>query len=90
MFFHTAKLPKLSFNHDTARMGCIHHPPGNGDVGVEIFMAGINHHGAVKAAFDAVITGCFITVVKVHREYGIRENFIRLFDNGFEHFLMAV
>ncbi len=68
----------------------IHHPFGDGDVGRKIFVAGVNHHRTVKAALNAIVTGFFIAMIQMNREYGFREDLVRCSYHRLEHTLVGV
>jgi sporulation integral membrane protein YtvI len=44
-------------------MSCLNHTASDGDIGIKIFVAGIDHDRAVETAVDAIVAGFLITMI---------------------------
>ena len=71
-------------------MGSIDHAPGDGDIGLKILVAGIDHHRAVEARLDTVHGCFFIAMVKMHSKDGFREDLVCAADQTFQQHLVGV
>lgn len=90
VLFDATQLPKFGFHGNALGVSGFHDPAGGRDVLLETLMAGIDHHGTVEPAVDAIITGFFITMVQVNGENGFREYFLGTADQPLEHGLVSI
>ncbi len=90
VFLHAAELAEFGLDADALGVGALDDALGDGDVFVEIVVAGVDHDRRIKAAVDAVVAGFLVAVVEMDGEDRLGENDLRRADDGFEHALVGV
>ena len=90
IFFHPAKPPQLGFDAQAFSVCAFDHPFGDGHVFFKGLVAGVDHHRTVKARFNAIVTGGLVAMVEVHGKHGLRENFLGLSNDNFQHPFVGV
>jgi hypothetical protein len=88
----TPRAPAALIRFDAQAFGVsvLDHPLCDGHVLLKGLVAGIDHHRAVKARLDAIVTGGLVAVVEVHGKDGIRVNFLGLSNDDFQHPFVGV
>jgi hypothetical protein len=90
VLFDAAESSQFCFNRETLGVRAFDDALGNLNVLIEWLVRGVNHHGRIKAAVNAVVAGLLIAVVQVDSEDGLGKNIVSDADHRFEHFLMGV
>ncbi len=84
VFLDAAQHAQFRFDRHAAGVCLVHDAFGDFGVFIEGFVTGINHHRAVEAGRDAVVTGRLVAVVEMDRKNRLREDFLGGADHRFE------
>jgi len=90
VLFNAAQHAQFGFDHQAFGVSGLDHAPGDFNIFIERFVAGINHDRTVKTALDTVVAGFLVAMVEMNGKNSIRENLIGRGNQAFEHFLVGI